>query len=185
MPRGRDIADLKLIASNGNVAETIKAGLANKDSTPQYTTYTVQLLKLILMAALHSTKNAQYVGAMITLSTESQASLKSIIEHVDRYSGVGTYTRADRRQMQNSTYTTSEADALDNGVVYPPSIYPVDQDLVYEERLGRVRAENDKLTIQGQKLQKELQDFHNRLARLKQNNVCCSYIACAVPLTLT
>ena len=171
MPRGPDIADLKLIASSGNIAETIKAGLASKDSTPQYTTYTIQLLKLILMAALHSSKNAQYVGAMVTLSTKSQASLKSIIEHVQVYSGIGSYIRANRHQMQNTTYTTSEADGLDNGVVHSRSIYPVDQQLVYEEQLGRARAENDKLTIHRRKLQKELEDLHNRLARLKQNNV--------------
>ena len=183
LPRGRNMADLKLIASNANVAESIKAGLATKDSTYQYTTYTIQLLKLILMAAVHSSKNAQYIGAMMTLSTESQASLKSIIEDVQVISGVGSHTSAEIHQIQKRTYTTWEADGLDNDVVHSPLAPPADQQLIYEGRHGRAGAESDKLTIQRRNQQKELEDLHSRLARLKQNNVCWLYIICINPLT--
>ncbi|KAJ5414430.1 Microtubule binding protein HOOK3 [Penicillium cosmopolitanum] len=43
-------------------------------------------------------------------------------------------------------------------------------ELKFEERVGKVLAENDRLTQDKKELQKDLGDMHNRLARLQENN---------------
>ena len=83
VPTGSGAGDLKLIAMDGSPAETIKAGFCRgNDAATFYTDYTIQLLKLVLVAAISSQKAANYIQTMPTLSTATQSSLKDLIEEV-------------------------------------------------------------------------------------------------------
>ena len=86
VPTGSGAGDLKLIAMDGSPAETIKAGFRSRgnDAAEFYTDYTIQLLKLVLVAAISSPKAANYIQTMPTLSTATQSSLKDLIEEVMR-----------------------------------------------------------------------------------------------------
>jgi len=46
-----------------------------------------------------------------------------------------------------------------------------DPELLFEQRFGKVMADNDKLSKDKADLEKELRDLHDRLARLQENNV--------------
>lgn len=46
----------------------------------------------------------------------------------------------------------------------------MDLELQFEERVGKVIAENDRLTHEKKEMEKALEDLHNRLARLQENN---------------
>lgn len=74
-------ADLKAIATDASADETAKVsneaiihGIEAQNSK--------QLLKMILLAAINSPKAMEYIGKMPSLTTATQASLKSIIEEV-------------------------------------------------------------------------------------------------------
>lgn len=50
--------------------------------------------------------------------------------------------------------------------------YPVaDPELLLEERLARIMAENDNLVREKKEVRKELRELHERLIRLQENNV--------------
>lgn len=44
---------------------------------------------------------------------------------------------------------------------------------LFEQRLGNIMADNDRLSRDKKDLEEELCDLHNRLARLQENNVSC------------
>lgn len=95
IPQDRTIADLKLIATDGHLAETVKAGPEEGDTTRQYTDYTTQLLKLVLVAAINSPKSQVYVTAMLGLDEPSQQALRDLIEDVTQFVAVHADTTAD------------------------------------------------------------------------------------------
>ena len=47
-----------------------------------------------------------------------------------------------------------------------------DKELLFEERLGKVMADNEILTNERNDLQTGLKSMHDRLSRLQENNVC-------------
>lgn len=113
---------------------------------------TNKLLKLFLIAAISSPNAETYVQTLQNLSTSTQEGLKDIIE-----------------EAQNGLH-----EAVDSGDEYreppPRRELPVDIELKFEERVGKVIAENDRLTHEKKELEKALEDLHNRLARLQENN---------------
>jgi hypothetical protein len=73
--------DLKAIATDASAVETTTVG--DEALACHADAYrTTQLLKMSLIAAINSPKAMEYIGKMPTLSTTTQASLKSIIEEV-------------------------------------------------------------------------------------------------------
>lgn len=55
-------------------------------------------------------------------------------------------------------------------ITSPPT--PIgDPELLYEERLGELMADNENHIREKKELQKELRDLHDRLTRLQDNNV--------------
>ena len=176
LPRGPGSGDLKLIAMDGQAAETIKAGLRNRgrDAARQYTDYTIQLLKLVLVAAINSPKAAEFIQTMPTLSTATQSSLKDLIEEVMHTEIRTTKSSADGKQLQSSL-PASDGDTSRTKVSKSPLKSSMDPELLFEERFGKVMADNDKLTKERGDLQKDLQDLHNRLARLQENNVSVTH----------
>lgn len=78
------MGDLKLIAMESEIAETLKASLLEKKyiELGSFTDYTMQLLKLVLLAAINSPRSVEYIARMPTFSTSTQAYLKIIIEEV-------------------------------------------------------------------------------------------------------
>lgn len=119
--------------------------IAESSSTKE----TNKLLKLLLIAAISSPSAETYVSTMPKLSTTTQECLKDIIEA--------------------SQGPPAERFDEDGAEVSGPS-YAIDPELQFEERVGKVLAENDKLTNEKKELEKALEDLHNRLARLQENN---------------
>ncbi|KAJ5278115.1 hypothetical protein N7497_004390 [Penicillium chrysogenum] len=113
---------------------------------------TNKLLKLLLIAAISSPNAGTYVQTLQELSTSTQEGLRDIIEEAHN----GQYEPMDA------------ADELREDLAKHDR--PVDLELQFEERVGKVLAENDRLTHEKKELEKALEDLHNRLARLQENN---------------
>ncbi|KAJ5169082.1 uncharacterized protein N7482_004676 [Penicillium canariense] len=122
--------------------------VAEKASTKE----TNKLLKLLLIAAISSPNAGTYVQTLQELSTPTQEGLKDIIE--EAHSG--------QHEPLDGVDDLPEESAK--------SDHPVDLELQFEERVGKVIAENDRLTHEKKELEKALEDLHNRLARLQENN---------------
>ena len=71
-------------------------------------------------------------------------------------------------QLQYMSYPTSENETSD-GLNSPQM--PVDPGLLFEQKFGKLMADNEQLNRERKELQKELRELHNRLARLQENNV--------------
>ncbi|KAE8385175.1 hypothetical protein BDV23DRAFT_24715 [Aspergillus alliaceus] len=113
---------------------------------------TNKLLKLILIAAIRSPNAPSYVETLQTLSTPTQECLKDIFEEAEN----GQHEPLDPVDEIKEDISKRE--------------HPVDLELQFEERVGKVLAENDRLTHEKKELEKALEDLHNRLARLQENN---------------
>ncbi|KAK1145472.1 hypothetical protein N8T08_004347 [Aspergillus melleus] len=113
---------------------------------------TNKLLKLILIAAIRSPNATTYVETLQSLSTPAQETLKNIFEEAEN----GQHEPDDTVDETKEESTKRE--------------HPVDLELQFEERVGKVLAENDRLTHEKKELEKALEDLHNRLARLQENN---------------
>ena len=59
----------------------------------------------------------------------------------------------------------------DEGNTVLPSTPQKDPELVFEERLAELMAENDDHRREKDELQRDLRDLHDRLARMQENNV--------------
>ncbi|KAJ6032447.1 hypothetical protein N7540_003179 [Penicillium herquei] len=113
---------------------------------------TNKLLKLLLIAAISSPNAETYVQTLQALSTSTQEGLKDIIE--DAHNG-------QHEPMDAADELREDLAKRD---------HPVDIELQFEERVGKVLAENDRLSHEKKELEKALEDLHNRLARLQENN---------------
>ncbi|GAD97319.1 microtubule binding protein HOOK3, putative [Paecilomyces variotii No. 5] len=110
-----------------------------------------KLLKLLLIAAISSPNAETYVTTLQALSTPTQEGLKDIIQEAQNGSP---------DDVDHNDETKDEA---------KPGL-SVDPELQFEERVGKVLAENDRLTSEKKEMEKALEDLHNRLARLQENN---------------
>jgi protein HOOK3 len=113
---------------------------------------TNKLLKLLLIAAISSPNAETYVTTLQELSTPTQEGLKDIIQ--------------EAQNAQRDEFTAEEEDR--DGI--SKRDLTVDPELQFEERVGKVIAENDRLASEKKELEKALEDLHNRLARLQENN---------------
>lgn len=115
---------------------------------------TNKLLKMLLIAAINSPNAGVYVQTVQGLSTSTQEGLKDIIE-----------------EAQNGQYEPMDAaDELREDLLAKRDNPPVDLELQFEERVGKVLAENDRLTHEKKELEKALEELRNRLERLRENN---------------
>ncbi|KAL1967260.1 hypothetical protein VTN77DRAFT_3306 [Rasamsonia byssochlamydoides] len=113
---------------------------------------TNKLLKLLLIAAISSPNAETYVTTLQSLSTPTQEGLKDIIQ-----------------EAQNAQTDEFPAEEEDKDGISKRDL-TVDPELQFEERVGKVLAENDRLASEKKELEKALEDLHNRLARLQENN---------------
>ena len=166
IPEGPAAGDLKLIAMGSENAETLKASLVDKKyiEIGSSADYTMQLLKLVLLAAINSPRAAEYIERMPTFSTSTQAYLKSTIEEV--MNGDTWQRRAYVNPGQIQDFGNHET-----GHQSRPSSSMPDPELLLEERLARQMAENDDLLREKKEVRKELHELHERLIRLQENNV--------------
>ena len=180
LPESLSLGDLKLIALNADAGERlIKAGLERGGYFMSDTDYTVQLIKLLLIAAINSPKAPDYIGKMLTLSTSTQALLKESIEEVldPRQATQKPPVGTDIRQLQDTTHAASDSDVPSTSArSSPPPPPAVDAELLFEERFGKVMADNERLARENHDVQKNVRDLQNRLGRLQQNNVGQAYI---------
>ncbi|RHZ55659.1 uncharacterized protein CDV56_106472 [Aspergillus thermomutatus] len=112
---------------------------------------TNKLLKLLLIAVIRSPNPERFVNQIQDLSLQAQEGLKIAIEESN-----GELVSTD---VEDETNEDTKKQDL-----------PVDLELQFEERVGKVIAENDRLTHEKKELEKALEDLHNRLARLQENN---------------
>ena len=75
------------------------------------------------------------------------------------------------------SYPTSENEPSDD--LSSPQM-PANPELLFEQKFGKVMADNEQLNRERKELQKELRELHDRLARLQENNVGSS---CSSPRT--
>lgn len=113
---------------------------------------TNKLLKILLIAAIYSPNAATYVQTLQELSTPTQEGLKEIIQEAQD----GEHEPLDGVDELKEELTKAD--------------HTGELELKFEERAGKVLAENDRLTHDKKELQKDLGDMHNRLARLQENN---------------
>lgn len=113
---------------------------------------TNKLLKLLLMAVISSPNAETYVEKLQNLDMPTQHGLKDIIEQAHN----GQYEPADMGDEAKDGLTKRD--------------HPVDLELQFEERVGKVIAENDRLTHEKKETEKAMEDLHNRIARLQENN---------------
>lgn len=130
-----------------NTVPDLKA-IAEDSSTKE----TNELLKLLLNAAISSPNTESYVTAIQKLSFTTQEGLKDIIQ-----------------EAQNPSQDRLEQ-VRDERIEYSRRDIHMDPELQFEERVGKVLAENDRLSHEKRELEKALDDLHNRLARLQENN---------------
>lgn len=171
IPDGPAMGDLKLIATDSDFPETLKAGSLERTEIELGSSadYTTQLLKMVILAAINSPRAVEYLTRIPTFSTSSQAALKDIIEEVQNPSASPRRTRAEPRQIQDHRdHDNSDASAQRKG---HPSYPEPDPELLFEERLGRIMAENANLGSEKKKLQTEFGELKARLNRLQENNV--------------
>lgn len=112
-----------------------------------------QLVKLFLMAAISSGNAAVYITTMQALSTATQEGLKNIIQEAQN----PTEDRLEQIRDEQDDFRARREVA-------------VDPELQFEERVGKLLAENDKLSHEKKELGKALEDLHDRLARLQEHN---------------
>lgn len=168
-----------MIALNVESAESlIKAGLEHGRYYMSDTDYTVQLLKLVLVAAINSPKQVEYIAKMPTLSTSTQSFLKESIEEVlpAQQQQESPPASANLQQMQDPTNAASDSDVPSTPVTSAPPPAPVDPELLVEERFGKVVANNERLVRENRDLRRNVHDLQNRLGRLQENNVGEVYI---------
>ncbi|KMU80093.1 hypothetical protein CISG_08435 [Coccidioides immitis RMSCC 3703] len=114
---------------------------------------TNRLLKLLLMAAISSPHAESYITTMQELSTQTQEGLKDIIQEAQSPSE----DRLEQINYEQDEYRARRDIAMD-------------PELQFEERVGKLLAENDKLSHEKKELEKALEDLHDRLAKLQETN---------------
>ncbi|KAI9844517.1 MAG: hypothetical protein M1838_002165 [Thelocarpon superellum] len=148
----RDECAQTLGVDEAAVPNTKAIAMAKEDFAPEI----IKLLKIILMAAVYSPNSNEFLQKMPSLSFDTQATIKNIIEEMSSDSAdvSGTASPAGKRAMDPSA----------KGFV-------ANTGLIVEERLSKVLAENEELVQDRRELQQELAELHSRLVRLQDNNV--------------
>lgn len=114
---------------------------------------TCELLKLFLFAAISSPNAESYIVTMQKLSTPTQEGLKDLIQEAQS----PTEDRIDELRHESTTYPT------ENQVL-------IDPELRFEERVGKVIAENEKLSNEKKELEKDVESLRFRLDRMQEQN---------------
>ena len=122
---------------------------------------TNNLLKLLLIGAISSPNAETYVHTLQRLSTSTQEGLKDIIEEAQN---------GQHEPLYNDDDDGKEGEEDGAGGSNKKREIPVDPELQFEERVGKVLAENDRLGNEKRELEKALEDLRGRLERLQENN---------------
>lgn len=132
-----------------------------------------QFLKLILSVAINCPKRETYIAEITKLSTSTQLALMDIISRVRTAPIFENLLAPNIQQMEKNDEEKSDQD----NITSPPT--PIgDPELLYEERLGELMADNENHIREKKELQKELRELRDRLTRLQDNNVgenCCRW----------
>lgn len=126
-------------------------------------------MKLVLLAAISSPRAMEFISKMPELSLPTQNILKEWIVEVLGKPCPSLLELADSVQIGESPQ--DEPNGLNehyNGVSTRPM---VDQELLFEERFGRLKAETDKLKKEKEDLRDVVEDLEDRLERSQENGV--------------
>ncbi|KAL9016698.1 MAG: hypothetical protein Q9185_005977 [Variospora sp. 1 TL-2023] len=119
--------------------------VAQDASTPEL----VKLFRLVLQATILSPRQEEYILKMTSLTPASQQALKALIEERE---------------------VVEEPNGQSEGANQPSSPFMHDPGLEFEERIGRLMAENQRILQENQDLQSEMRNLDARLMRLQDNN---------------
>ncbi|KAI4119682.1 MAG: hypothetical protein LQ345_000480 [Seirophora villosa] len=119
--------------------------IAQDASTPEL----VKLFKLVLQATILSPRQEEYILKMTSLAPASQQALKALIQERE---------------------VVAEGNDQYDGASEPLSPFAQDPALEFEERIGRLMSENQRILQEKQELQCEMRNLDARLMRLQDNN---------------
>lgn len=113
-----------------------------------------------------------FIGRMPSLSLSTQNLLKEWIVEVHGESTTQPAPSANKTQIGESPEDDSNGvDHSANDATVDPD---VEQELLFEERAGRLMAEKDKLKKENVEMRLSLEDLENRLEHSQTTNVCQS-----------
>lgn len=161
--------DLKTIAMESDAAETVKVGPRKDAFELVDTAYTIQLLKLVLLAAINSPRSMDFIGRMPSLSLPTQNLLKEWIVEVLAGPVNHSIWSADRYQIGESP--DDEPNGVDHLQDGEAPDLGSDHELLFEERAGRLMAEKDKLIKENDEMRMTVEDLENRLEHSQVTNV--------------
>ncbi|KAL8712841.1 MAG: hypothetical protein Q9220_003049 [cf. Caloplaca sp. 1 TL-2023] len=116
-----------------------------KDGAP---TEFTKLFHLVLQATIISPEQAGFITRMASLTIESRQLLKDLILNHEVSQDPNTQ-QTDRDHAQ--------------------SAFPVDPELEFEERYGKLMAENERLLERKKEMESEIRDMNDRLIRLQDS----------------
>ncbi|KAL8732238.1 MAG: hypothetical protein Q9181_004025 [Wetmoreana brouardii] len=119
--------------------------IAQRASTPEFRI----LFQLVLQATIFSPRQHEYILKMTSLTSASQQSLKDLIE--------------DREVVE-------EPNGQQDGADDSSTTFVADPELEFEERFGKVMAENERILQERKDMQIEMRALDDRLIRLQDNN---------------
>lgn len=127
-----------------HAGEGLKA-IAQHASFPEF----CKLFQLVLQATIFSPRQQDYILKMISLTPASQQSLKELIEV--REVAEGQSGQQDGPSDRSTTFVA-------------------DPELEFEERFGKLMAENERLLQEKKDIQLNMRALDDRLVRLQDNN---------------
>ncbi|KAL8946297.1 MAG: hypothetical protein Q9222_007287 [Ikaeria aurantiellina] len=107
-----------------------------------------KLFHLVLQATIISPRHEDYIIRMASLTVDSRQLLKDLI-------------------LNHEVSQDSNIQQIDND--HAQSAFPVDPELEFEERYGKLMAENERLLERRKEMQSELRDMNDRLIRLQDS----------------
>ena len=170
------LPDIKLMAAarEDPSDETIKVNPLKPQPRLGSADFVIQLLKIILLAAINSPRGTDYLGRMPRLTVPTQQSIKSIIQevgHLDSQAVVlpPNVHQVSKKNEQIKRSASPVGKEPTPGEGYRPG--QLDPEFLYEERLGKALAANKVLAEGNDDLQQEIFGLVTRLKELESDNV--------------
>ena len=178
LPSGYGTIHLKEIAMQVDPEELSKASVGHQDSPSDLDAdLTVQLLKMLLFVATRAADNEAYIGVMVQMPEDRQKYIMNAIVEVgipvqlEPLAGqFSPSTPTNEQQFEESAHREVEEANLQDVPSPGANASGFDKDLLHEQQLAQLAAENDRFSKDNKDLQKDIHDLHDRIDRLHQHN---------------
>lgn len=161
LPKSLDGLDLQAVAKDEATADAIQVRLDFRKDDTNFNC-TLQLLKMVLFAAVNADHNAPYITPMALLPPDQQSLVQEAILEVSSWN-CSSHPNSEQFKIQDI------AEPIDtNDEVEPP--FSGDKDLYWEEQLSIMAREKESLAADKKDLLVSLQEQSERNIRLTSNN---------------